>query len=80
MGQHFVDVMKKARHEKGWTQYRLAKECGMSREMIGKLELEMHSPMISTVERICSALGIEIVFKRKKKRKEARHERRHEPT
>lgn len=69
MGQHFVDVMKKARHEKGWTQYRLAKESGLSREMIGKLELEMHSPMISTVERICSALGIEIVFRRKKKRK-----------
>ena len=65
MGQHFVDVMKKARHEKGWTQYRLATECGLSREMISKLELEMHSPMISTVERICSALGIEIVFKRK---------------
>ena len=69
MGQHFVDVMKKARHEKGWTQYRLAKESGMSREMIGKLELGIHSPMISTVERICSALEIEIVFKRKKKRK-----------
>ena len=69
MGQHFVDVMKKARHEKGWTQYRLAKESGLSREMIGKLELEMHSPMISTVERICSALEIEIVFRKKKKRK-----------
>ena len=37
--------------------------------MIGKLELGIHSPMISTVERICSALEIEIVFKRKKKRK-----------
>lgn len=69
MGQHFVDVIKKARHEKGWTQYRLAKESGLSREMIAKLELEMHSPMISTVERICSALGIEIVFRKKKKRK-----------
>lgn len=69
MGQHFVDVIKKARHEKGWTQYRLAKECGMSREMIGKLELGIHSPMISTVERICSALGIEIVFKRKHEKK-----------
>ena len=66
MGQHFVDVMKKARHEKGWTQYRLAKECGLSREMISKLELERHSPMIKTVERICSALGIEIVFKRRR--------------
>ena len=69
MGQHFVDVIKKARHEKGWTQYRLAKECGLSREMIAKLELERHSPMISTVERICAALEIEIVFKCKKKRK-----------
>ena len=65
MGQHFVEVMKKARNEKGWTQYRLAKESGLSREMISKLELEIHSPMISTVERICSALGIEIVSKRK---------------
>ena len=65
MAQHFVDVMKKARHEKGWTQYKLAKESGLSREMISKLELEMHSPMISTVERICSALGIGIVFKKK---------------
>lgn len=65
MGQHFVEVMKKARNEEGWTQYRLAKESGLSREMISKLELEIHSPMISTVERICSALGIEIVFKRK---------------
>lgn len=65
MGQHFVDVMKKARNEKGWTQYKLAKESGLSREKISKLELEMHSPMISTVERICSALEIEIVFKRK---------------
>lgn len=53
--------MKKKR---GLSQYKLAKECGVSREMISKLELGMHNPKLDT---ILKRLGLELVVKKAKR-------------
>lgn len=67
--QDFVDALKRERMEKGWTQYRLAKESGVSRERIAKLESGRHSPTLLTVDKLCNALGFEIVLTKKGGRK-----------
>lgn len=39
-----------------------AKESGLSREMIAKLELGRHSPTLETATKICRSLAIEFVI------------------
>lgn len=60
--EDFARKVKKTRLKKKWTQYRLAKESGLSREMIAKLELRKHSPTLETATKICRSLAIEFVI------------------
>ena len=54
----FIIRIKEARMKKKWSQYRLSKEAGVSREMIAKLEQGKHMPKITMAEKLCLALGI----------------------
>lgn len=54
----FILRIKGARKGKKWSQYRLAKEANVSREMIAKLECGKHIPKITTAEKLCRALHI----------------------
>lgn len=65
--QDVVEVVKEERRRKGWTQYRLAKESGISREMIAKLELGAHMPRIDTLLKLCRALSLDVMIRRKGK-------------
>lgn len=67
--EDFVRKVKKTRLKKKWTQYRLAKESGLSREMIAKLELGRHSPTLETATKICRSLAIEFVINLPQKNK-----------
>ena len=58
--QNLVCVVQEARKRKGWTQYKLAKESGVSREMIAKFELGKHSPTLSTLLKLLSALSLKL--------------------
>lgn len=58
--QNLVCIIKEARERKGWTQYTLAKESGVSREMIAKFELGKHSPTLSTLRKLLSALSLKL--------------------
>lgn len=49
------------------SQYKLAKECGVSREMISKLERGMHNPKLDTILFILKRLGLELVVKKAKR-------------
>ncbi len=42
----------------GWTEYRLAKECGLSQSTISNMFSRNTTPSIPTLEIICSAFGI----------------------
>lgn len=48
------------RLEKGWSQKRLADELGTSQSYIARLETGRSDPQMSTVRRICLALGISL--------------------
>lgn len=45
---------------KGWSQKRLADELGTSQSYIARLETGRSDPQMSTVRRICLALGISL--------------------
>ena len=44
--------------EKGWSAYRLAKECGLSEATIANIFRRNANPSIPTLESICSGFGI----------------------
>ena len=44
--------------ERGWTEYRLAKESGLSQSTIANLFQRNTIPSISTLESICAGFGI----------------------
>ena len=45
-------------NERGWTEYRLAKESGLSQSTIANLFQRNTVPSISTLESICGGFGI----------------------
>ncbi len=53
------ETIKKTRLEKGMTQRDLAEITGISRPNIARLEVSEKNPTIGTLEKVCSALGIE---------------------
>ena len=44
--------------ERGWTEYRLSKECGLAQSTIGNIYRRNTIPSIVTLETICGAFGI----------------------
>lgn len=44
--------------ERGWTEYRLSKECGLSQSTIGNIYRRNTVPSLDTLERICDGFGI----------------------
>lgn len=45
-------------NERGWTEYRLSKECGLSESTLANIFRRNTAPSISTLEAICSGFGI----------------------
>ena len=60
-----IREMVRERIAKGWTQYRLAKESGISREAIAKIERGNRTPNLATFIVLMESLGIEIELKKK---------------
>ncbi len=58
-----MDVNERIRRlmeERGWSAYRLAKQCGLSDATIGNLFRRNTTPSITTLEAICSGLNISL--------------------
>lgn len=56
-----MDVLERLRtllDERGWTEYRLAKECGLSESTIANIFRRNSVPSITTLESICGGFGI----------------------
>ena len=56
-----MDVLERLRgllDERGWTEYRLAKECGLSESTIANIFRRNSVPYITTLETICNGFGI----------------------
>jgi transcriptional regulator with XRE-family HTH domain len=50
--------VKRFRAERGWSLQRLADESGVSRAMLGQIELEQSAPTINVLWKIATALGV----------------------
>lgn len=44
--------------ERGWTEYKLSKECGLAQSTIGNIFRRNTVPSLDTLETICSGFGI----------------------
>lgn len=56
-----MDVLERLRgllDERGWTEYRLTKECGLSESTIANIFRRNSVPSITTLESICNGFGI----------------------
>lgn len=56
-----MDILKKLRallNERGWTEYKLAKECGLSESTISNIYKRNSVPSFPTLEAICKGFGI----------------------
>ena len=50
--------IKKLMEERGWTDYRLAKESGLSRSTVTNMFNRNNAPTLPTLEAICRAFGV----------------------
>lgn len=46
--------------ERGWTEYKLSKECGLAQSTIGNIFRRNTVPSLETLERICKGFGISL--------------------
>lgn len=47
-------------NERGWTEYRLAQECGLAQSTIGNIFRRGTEPTLSTLETLCKGFGISL--------------------
>jgi transcriptional regulator with XRE-family HTH domain len=52
--------LKQLRHERGLTQADLAKGAGVTLSYIGRLEIGMHDPQLSTLRKLAKALKVPV--------------------
>ena len=50
--------IKKLMEERGWTDYRLAKESGLSHSIVTNMFNRNNAPTLPTLEAICRAFGV----------------------
>lgn len=50
--------LRKLLEERGWTEYRLSKNCGLSESTIANIFRRNTVPSIATLEAICNGFGI----------------------
>lgn len=53
-----LEKLNQLLQERGWTEYRLAKECGLSESTIANIYRRNSVPSITTLEAICKSFGI----------------------
>lgn len=53
-----LERLNKLLEDRGWTEYRLSKECGLSQSTIGNIYRRNTTPSIETLEIICGAFNI----------------------
>ena len=64
-----LDTIEKLRcllAERGWTEYRLAKKCGLNQSTIANIFRRNTVPSIATLAVICKGFGIVAVFCRRR--------------
>ena len=50
--------LKQLLNDRGWTEYRLSKECGLAQSTIGNIYRRNVNPSLDTLETLCKGFGI----------------------
>lgn len=58
--EDYREVIRRRRKKIGWSQYRLAKEIGITQSFMNEIESGKKSPSIEVFFRICEALEIRV--------------------
>ena len=56
------NIIISLRKDKGWSQTDLSKQCGVSREMVGKYERGEAVPSIEAAKKIADAFGVSLDY------------------
>ncbi len=56
--KNILDEIVRLRMERNWSEYMLAKNCGLSQSTIGTWYRSNQTPTIRTLEKVCRGLGI----------------------
>ena len=51
-----IDELIELRKAKGWTQQELARACGLTQSVIGRIEIKKSVPTLVTLQKIVAAL------------------------
>ena len=54
--------LRMLRQEQGMSQTALARQAGTTASVIARLELGVSEPRLGTLERVCAALGVDLVL------------------
>jgi len=54
-----ADNLKRFRHDRGWSQMKLAEKIGTSPHYIGMMEIKHNFPSSEMIQKLASALGID---------------------
>lgn len=57
---YVVDKVEELCRERGWTHYRLSKECGIAHSTLHNTLRQGTIPQLSTIDRLCDAFGISL--------------------
>lgn len=55
-----IEKLQKLKDENNWSNYRIAKSCGLSEGTINNLFKRNNSPSLVTIEAVCNAFGLSL--------------------
>ncbi|MCI8304424.1 MAG: helix-turn-helix transcriptional regulator [Lawsonibacter sp.] len=58
--ENYRDIIRRKRKKAGWSQYKLAREVGITQSFMNEIEGGKKSPSIDVFFRICEALEIKV--------------------
>jgi len=60
LSDRFPWVVRQLRHERGWSQERLAERANLNRSYVGEIERGLASPSLATAGKLARALEVEL--------------------
>ena len=60
LNERFPSIVRQLRHERGWSQERLAERANLNRSYVGEIERGLASPSLVTADKLARALGINL--------------------
>jgi transcriptional regulator with XRE-family HTH domain len=60
LNDRFPCVVRQLRHERGWSQERLAEQADLNRSYVGEIERGLSTPSLVTADKLARALGVNL--------------------